>query len=70
MPVGFSNVVEDVKQLRTDEKEELLLLLTKYLTEERRNEMYKHYQSSLQEVRETKPEFSSDINRLKMMVTE
>ncbi len=70
MPVGFANVVEDVKQLRTDEKEELLSLLQKYLAEERRSEIYEHFQSSLQEVREAKPEFSSDVERLKIMVME
>ncbi len=58
------------QQLSSNEKEELLLLLQKYLTEERRSKIYENYQSSRQEIRETMPVFSSDVSRLKMMMEE
>ena len=70
MQPGFANVVEEVKKLTSEEKEELLFLIQKYLAEERRKEIYEDYQTSLQELRENRLEFSSDINQLKNMVAE
>lgn len=68
MPIGFADVVENVKQLRTDEKEELFFLLQRYLVEERRQTMYDHYQQAAQEVRERSIQFSSNIQELQEMM--
>jgi hypothetical protein len=70
MQPGFANVVEEVKKLTSEEKEELLFLIQKYLAEEKRKEIYEDYQTSLQELRENRLEFSSDINQLKNMAAE
>jgi len=47
MQVEFANVVEEIKQLTSEEKEELLFLIQRYLAEERRNEIYDHYRTSV-----------------------
>ena len=70
MPVGFAHVVEDVKLLRIDEKEELFFLLQRYLAEERRQSIYDHYQESTQEVQEQTIRFSSNLQHLREMMTE
>lgn len=70
MVTGFADVVENVKHLQTDEKEELLFLLQRYLIEERRQAMYEHYQQSVQEVREHSVHFSSNIQELQEMLAE
>jgi len=49
MKKHFSDIVEDVKQLDADEKLELRSLLEKYLIEERRKEIRRHYDASRQE---------------------
>lgn len=68
MHLKFNNLVDEVKKLSTEEKEELEFLLEKFLIEERRGEIYKNYQSSLCDFREGKLEFSSDIHKLKDML--
>ena len=45
----FSNIIEEVKELSIDEKEELHLLLEKYLIEARRAEINNNYKKSLKE---------------------
>ena len=70
MLAGFADVVENVKQLRTDEKEELFFLLQRYLAEERRQTIYDHYQQALQEVREQSIPFSSQVSELQEMMEE
>ena len=65
MAQNFAQVVEDVKQLSPAEKEELQELLRKYVIEERRQEIAQNYQASLEELREGKITFSSDIETLK-----
>lgn len=64
----FSDVVEVVKGLSLDEKQEIHLLLEQYLREERREEIYNNYKKSL--VRQEKGElkFSSDVNELMKML--
>jgi hypothetical protein len=52
----FSEIVEEVKTLPTDEKEVLQSLLEKYLVEERRAEIYRNYQASLTEIEENRLE--------------
>ena len=45
----FNSLLEEVKELSVDEKEELHLLLEKYLTEARRDEIKSDYKKSLKE---------------------
>ncbi|MGH9948795.1 MAG: hypothetical protein ACRD6X_16600 [Pyrinomonadaceae bacterium] len=60
MNTVFVDVVEDVKRLTFDEKENLRDLIDNYLVEERRDEILKNYEASKLEVLES----SSDNNRL------
>jgi len=60
----FSEVVESVKNLSTDEKEEIKSLIEHYLIEEKREEIYQNYLLSQQRQKEDKLNFSSDINEL------
>ena len=62
---NFAQVVEAVKELSLAEKEELQELLRKYAIEERRQELLEDLEASLQEWREGKLTFSSDIDTLK-----
>lgn len=65
MADSFAQLVEDVKRLSTDEKQELHDLLEKYLVEQRRQEIADNHQASLDEVNHGKLTFSSDINALR-----
>lgn len=60
----FSEVVESVKKLSFEEKEELKSLVEKYLVEEKREEFYQHYLISQHRQKEGKLTFSSDIDEL------
>lgn len=68
MSSEFATVVEEVKKMPYDEKEELKFLIEKYLIEERRDEILQNYEESLKEVRAKKTRFSSDINQLKELI--
>lgn len=70
MSVGFAHVIEDVKQLTIDEKEELFFLLERYLVEERHQEIFHHYQQAVREVREHAVQFSGNIQHLQEMMAE
>lgn len=65
MSTTFAEIVEDVKQLSPAEKKELQALLKKYLVEERRREMLENGEASLQELREGRVTFTSDLEELK-----
>lgn len=65
MSQKYSILVEEVKRLSTEEKEELKFLIEKYLIEERREEIFKNYQESKREIEEGRLEFSNDIEKLK-----
>ncbi len=67
MKKSFTDLVEEVKQLDPDEKFTLKSLLDKYLIEERRHEILRHYQESKHE--ETDLSFSSDIDELKAQLS-
>ncbi|MEW6621290.1 MAG: hypothetical protein AB1422_18495 [bacterium] len=64
----YDNLIDTVKSLSIEEKEELKFLTERYLIEERREEIYKNYQNSLKEFEEGKLEFSSDVRKLRKMV--
>ena len=68
MKDSFAEVVEEVKNLSTEEKLELHLLIEKYLAEEKRQEIYENYQGSLNELKEDTLVFSSAVNVLKGML--
>jgi len=68
MSSNFSNLVEEVKKISSEDKEELKFLIERYLIEERRKEIYKNYKESLNELNEKKLNFSSDINKLYEMI--
>jgi hypothetical protein len=68
MKDSFAEVVEEVKNLSTEEKLELQTLIERYLAEERRQEILESHQASLDELREGELVFSSDVKTLKGML--
>ncbi|MDJ0536692.1 MAG: hypothetical protein QNJ70_30095 [Xenococcaceae cyanobacterium MO_207.B15] len=68
--MSFSDVVEAIKQLSTEEKQEIQLLLNQYLREERREEIYQNFQSAQKEQQQDNLQFSSNIGELKQMLEE
>ncbi|MGL4884155.1 MAG: hypothetical protein ACRC8K_24335 [Waterburya sp.] len=68
--MGFSEVVEAIKSLSFEEKQEIQTLLTQYLREEGRDELYENYQKSLIEEQNGDLKFSSNINELKQLIEE
>jgi hypothetical protein len=66
----FSDVVEAIKNLSTDEKQELQLLLQQYLREERREEMYENFKAGQIEQQNGELKFSSNINELRQLIEE
>jgi hypothetical protein len=64
----FSDVVEVIKSLSTDEKREVQLLLQQYLREERRDEMYNNFKSAQVEQQNGELKFSSNIEELKQLI--
>jgi hypothetical protein len=68
--VTFSDVVESIKSLSTDEKQEIQLLLKQYLREERREEIFENFQLAQVEQQKGGLRFSSDINELRQLIEE
>ncbi len=68
--MSFNDVVEAIRSLSLEEKQEIQNLLTQYLREERRDELYQSYQTSLFEERNGELKFSSNINELKQLLEE
>ncbi len=66
--MSFSDVVETIKQLSFEEKQEIHLLLSQYLREEKRNQIYQTYLESKLEIQQGKSQFSSNINELKKIL--
>ncbi len=62
--MNFSDVIEGIKTLSLEEKEEIQSLLTQYLREERRDEIYQNYLIAKQAEKEGKLKFTSDIDEL------
>ncbi len=60
----FADVVEEVKQLSFDEKQELKNLIEVYLIEEKRDEIWENGERSRRELKENKLKFSSDTDEL------
>jgi hypothetical protein len=66
----FSDVVEAIKSLSTDEKQEIQLLIAQYLREEGREEMLNNFNVSKEEERSRKLNFSSNISELRQILEE
>ena len=64
MKIKFSDVVEVVKNLSGEEKEELKNLVEKYLIEEKREEIYHNYLDAKQKEKEGKLRFSTNVDEL------
>ncbi|MEK6301691.1 MAG: hypothetical protein AABO41_13355 [Acidobacteriota bacterium] len=68
MSPSFAEIVEDVKALSIQEKQELHQLIERYLIEARRDEIYEGYVLSVSELDQGKLEFSSDTDELRGML--
>jgi len=66
----FSDVVEAIKSLSTEEKQEIQLLLKQYLREERREQIYENFQSAQAEQQKGELKFSSSIHELRQLMEE
>jgi hypothetical protein len=66
----FSDLVETVKDLSIDEKEELQMLLKQYLREERREEIYENFKLARKEEQQGELKYSADITELKRSIEE
>ncbi|MCL1469900.1 hypothetical protein [Argonema antarcticum] len=66
----FNDVVEVIKGLSTDEKEEIQLLLNQYILEERRDEIYENFKLAQVEQQQGELKFSSNINELRQLIEE
>jgi hypothetical protein len=66
----FSDVVEEIKSLSTDEKYELQLLLKQYLREERREEISENFKLAQVEQQAGELKFSANIQELKQLIEE
>lgn len=66
----FNDVVEVIKGLSTDEKQEIQLLLNQYIREERRDEIYDNFKSAQVEQQKGELKFSSNINELRQLIEE
>ncbi len=70
MNTTFAGVVETVKQLSFDEKQELKDLLESYLIEERRREIYENGEQSKRELKKGELKFSSNTDELMQMLND
>jgi predicted nucleic acid-binding protein len=68
--MSFSDVVEAIKSLSTEEKQEIQLLLRQYLREERREKIYENFQTARVEEQKGELKFSSNINKLRQLIEE
>ncbi len=66
----FSDLVETVKDLSIDEKEELQMLLKQYIREERREEIYENFKLAQAEERRGDLKYSANIDELKRSIEE
>ena len=66
--MSFSDVVETIKNLSLEEKQEIQALLSQYLREERREEIYNNYKKSISEETQDKLNFSANIDELKQLI--
>lgn len=68
--MSFSDVVEAIKGLSVEEKQEIQLLLKQYLREERRLQMYDNAQAAKIEQQKGELKFSSNLDELRQLIEE
>ncbi|PSB26852.1 hypothetical protein [Stenomitos frigidus] len=68
--MSFNDVVEVIKNLSTDEKREIQLLLSQYLREERRDEIYSNFKLAQSEQQNGELTFSSNLKELRQLLEE
>ena len=66
--MSFNDLVEAIRSLSLEEKQEIQNLLTQCLREEQRDELYRSYQRSLIEEQNGELKFSSNIDELKQLI--
>ncbi len=62
----YDILIENIKKLPLDDKEELKTMIENYIIEERRSKIFSNYQESKKE--ESNLNFTSNIDELKGMV--
>jgi hypothetical protein len=68
--ITFNDVVEVIRNLSTDEKQEIQLLLNQYIREQRRDQIYDNFKSAQVEQQKGEMKFSSNINELRQLIEE
>jgi hypothetical protein len=66
----FSDVIETVKILSFEEKEQLQELLQQYLREERRSEIYANFEAATIAEQNDELKFSAHVAELRLMMEE
>jgi hypothetical protein len=66
----FSEVVEGIKKLSADEKQEIQLLLKQYLREELRDAIHANFSAAQLEQKKGELKFSSEIKELRQLIEE
>jgi glutamate synthase domain-containing protein 3 len=66
----FHDVVEVIKSLSTDEKQQIQQLLNQYIREERREDIYENFKLAQVEQQKGELKFSSKINELRQIIEE
>ncbi|MEH1922000.1 hypothetical protein [Nostoc sp.] len=66
----FSDVVEAIKSLSSEEKLEIQLLLQQYLREERHEGIYQNFQAAQVEQQNSELKFSSNMDELRQLIEE
>ena len=64
----FASVIEEVQKFSLEEKEELLILLEKYLVEARRDEIHSNYLLSRKEEEQGRLRTPKDENEFRRML--
>ncbi|HEY9798964.1 MAG TPA: hypothetical protein V6D25_01295 [Leptolyngbyaceae cyanobacterium] len=68
--MSFSDVVEAIKALSFEEKQEIQLLLQQYVMEERREEIYNNYKETKREEKNGELKFTTNIEAMKQIMEE
>lgn len=66
--MSFNDLVEAIKHLSFEEKQEIQLLLSQYLREESRDKIYNNFKSSQAEEQNGELKFFSNINKLRQLI--
>ena len=66
----YTELIKEIQELSTDDKENLKELIDKYLIDEKRERIYQNYQKSLLEVKEGKTKFSDNPDELNKTLDE